>query len=101
MVVDDPLPCVFEGVNPEFRSQETRGAAAVGDEWVSSHRELRADRAVYFCDDLAPGRYALRYLARVRAAGAVAAPGAKVEEMYHPERFGLSETLRVTAVAGP
>jgi len=33
----------------------------------------------------------------VRAAGNVTAPSAKIEEMYHPERFGLTETVQLTS----
>jgi len=31
------------------------------------------------------------------SAGEAIAPAAKIEEMYHPERFGVTETLRVRA----
>lgn len=99
VVVDDPLPCLLEAVNPEFRSQETAGVGEVAMDWVSTRHELRSDRAVFFCNHLSGGTYTLRYLARVRAAGSAAAPAAKVEEMYHPERFGLSATGRVEAAA--
>jgi uncharacterized protein YfaS (alpha-2-macroglobulin family) len=96
LAVDDALPAVFAAVNPEFKSREAAGAELAGD-WVSDHRELRADRVLFFCNQLLPGRYTIRYLARVRAAGTVTAPPAKVEEMYHPERFGLTATETVTA----
>jgi hypothetical protein len=39
----------------------------------------------------------LRYLARVRAVGAATAPAAKVEEMYHPERLGLTTVTPVAS----
>ncbi len=95
LAVDDPLPAAFEPLNPEFKSQQTRVGAALSEDWVGDYRELRADRALFFRDFLPPGSYTIRYLARVRAAGTSLAPAAKVEEMYHPERFGLSETTRV------
>jgi alpha-2-macroglobulin len=101
VAVDDPLPSLFEAVNPEFKSQETGPVAALateGFDWFSDFRELRTDRALFFRDHLEPGRYTLRYLARVRAAGTATAPATKVEEMYHPERFGLSEAVQVTAL---
>ena len=59
---------------------------------MSDFREIRADRVLFFANDLPPGSYVIRYVARVRAAGTVTAPPAKAEEMYHPERFGLTET---------
>jgi uncharacterized protein YfaS (alpha-2-macroglobulin family) len=52
---------------------------------------------LYFADWIAPGNYTIRYVARVRAAGTVTAPTAKVEEMYHPERYGLSGTQAVSS----
>jgi alpha-2-macroglobulin len=99
VAVDDPLPALFEAVNPEFKTQQTRAGASLAEDWVSDYRELRADRALFFCDHLPPGTHTLRYLARVRAAGNAVAPGAKVEEMYHPERFGLTETVKLEAAA--
>jgi uncharacterized protein YfaS (alpha-2-macroglobulin family) len=103
LAIDDALPAVLEPLNPEFKSQETSRAVAAGTlpdgEWFNDHREFRADRALFFRDHVnAAGRYEIRYLARVRAAGTATAPCAKVEEMYHPERFGLSETLTLTAL---
>jgi uncharacterized protein YfaS (alpha-2-macroglobulin family) len=99
VVVDDPLPALLEAVHPEFRSQ---GAATVapGQHWPASHHELRPDRALFFADSLPPGRFTVRYLARVRAAGSVTAPPARIEEMYRPERFGTSESLRLRADKG-
>ncbi len=93
----DPLPSVLAPINPAFKSQETLAGEALGNEWVSDYSELREDRALFFVDLLNPGRYTLRYLARVVAAGDAIAPSAKIEEMYHPERFGTTETTRLSA----
>ncbi|MEN3370029.1 MAG: alpha-2-macroglobulin [Verrucomicrobiota bacterium] len=95
LAVEDPLPGVFEALNPAFKSQEIVAGERLGTEWVSDYRELRTDRALFFADLLYPGQYTLRYLARVISAGDVIAPSAKIEEMYHPERMGTTETLRV------
>ena len=97
VAVDDPLPGVFEALNSEFKTQQVAGKAqravwqGPGDFWWSSFHEIRADRVLFFSDHVAAGNYVIRYVARVRAAGSVTAPVAKVEEMYHPDRFGLSE----------
>jgi uncharacterized protein YfaS (alpha-2-macroglobulin family) len=95
LAVEDPLPGVFEAINPAFKSQEVAAGETLGTEWVSDYHELREDRAVFFADLLYPGRYTLRYLARVIAAGDAIAASAKIEEMYHPERFGITETMHV------
>jgi uncharacterized protein YfaS (alpha-2-macroglobulin family) len=100
LAVDDALPAILEAVNPEFKTQEARSATALadaGDQWMSNFREIRKDRCLYFADYVAPGNYTLRYVARVRAAGSVTAPPAKVEAMYHPERYGLSGTQTLSS----
>jgi uncharacterized protein YfaS (alpha-2-macroglobulin family) len=98
VAVADPLPAIFEAINPAFKSQATLAGQTLGIDWLASHQELRDDRALFFADDLEPGDYTIRYLARVRAAGTATAPSAKVEEMYHPERFGLTETMQLTSL---
>lgn len=98
VAVDDPLPAIFEAVNPVFKSQETLAGQSLGAEWMGSHQELREDRALFFADELDTGEYTIRYLARVRAAGTATAPSAKIEEMYHPERFGMTETMQLTSL---
>jgi hypothetical protein len=85
VVVDDPLPAILEPVPSGF---------GAGDEafWMWNFHEFRKDRALFFADELPAGNYKLSYYARVRAAGVVNAPSGKVEEMYHPRRFGLTGT---------
>jgi uncharacterized protein YfaS (alpha-2-macroglobulin family) len=100
VAIDDPLPSVLEAVNPDFKSQATRAGDATGRDWASDYRELRIDRALFFRDHLPPGNYSVQYLARVRAAGEVTAPAAKIEEMYRPERYGLTATTDLRARAG-
>ncbi|MEY2409559.1 MAG: alpha-2-macroglobulin [Verrucomicrobiota bacterium] len=103
LAIDDALPAVLEPLNPEFASQETSRASVPGNaaelHWYHDHFEFRADRALFFRDHVeTTGRYTIRYLTRVRAAGTATAPAAKVEEMYHPERFGLTEAATLTAL---
>ncbi len=92
VAIDDPLPAIFEAVNPSFRSQEVGGEGMAASEGASDYHEVRADRVIYFCDHLSAGAFVYRYLARVRAAGSATAGPTKVEEMYRPERFGLGES---------
>lgn len=97
LAIEDPLPAIFEAVNPTFKTQETRVGEQLGSDWLCDFRELREDRALFFADRVSPGRYTLRYLARVAAAGQATAPCAKVEEMYRPERCGLSAAIKISA----
>ena len=95
VAIEDPLPSVFEPINPAFKSQETLAGQRLGRDWISDYQEMRNDRVLFFADMLYPGHYTLRYLARVVAAGEATTPSAKVEEMYHPEQFGLTETGKI------
>jgi uncharacterized protein YfaS (alpha-2-macroglobulin family) len=99
VALDDPLPSVFEAVHPEFKSQATMAGEKLNDRWETDFRELREDRALFFRDFVMPGRYTVRYLARVRAAGTAIAPAAKIEEMYHPDHFGQTATEQVTTLS--
>ena len=92
LVIEDPLPAVFETVNTDFGSQSSAlGVLTSDNDWHVSHSELRNDRAVFFLDEVArKGTYTVSYLARCALAGQATAPPAKVESMYDPENFALS-----------
>ena len=96
-------PPILEPIHATFKTQAARGWAETeeADEWMADFREVRQDRFLSFANHVVPGRYLLRYLARVRAAGNVTAPCAKVEEMYHPDRYGLSEAQPLSSEALP
>ena len=98
LVVDDPLPSVFETVNSDFSSQSSAQLIRTTEkDWNISHSELRADRAVFFMDHVwRRGAYNITYLARCTADGDVMAPPAKVESMYDPENFALSASQKFT-----
>ena len=97
IALEDRLPGVLAPINPAFKSQEVVAGETLATDWVSDYSELREDRAVFFADVLYPGRYTLHYLTRVVCAGDTTAPSAKIEEMYHPDRFGTTETMKVSA----
>ncbi len=98
LVVDDPMPSIFETVNSDFSSQSAAQDIRTSEkDWNISHSELRTDRAVFFMDHVSrKGTYKLTYLARCTLAGAATAPPAKVESMYDPEKFALSATRKFT-----
>jgi uncharacterized protein YfaS (alpha-2-macroglobulin family) len=92
LVIEDPLPSLFETVNTDFKSQRAAvGISTSENDWWVSHSELRTDRASFFLDEVwRKGTYTLTYLARCTVAGQATAPPAKVESMYDPENFALS-----------
>jgi uncharacterized protein YfaS (alpha-2-macroglobulin family) len=97
LALEDPLPSVFEPVNPEFATQnQNKNAKAKDNAWFCDHRELRNDKALFFTDDPTErGTFELQYLARVIAEGDVIAPPARIEAMYQPDQYGLSAIDRV------
>lgn len=102
LAIDDPLPAIFEAVNPKFKSQATQKVDR--DRKIrrlyANHTEMQKDRVVFFADSVFnAGDYTLQYLARVVAPGVVTAPPAKIEAMYEPQRFGLSGTEQIKAKA--
>jgi uncharacterized protein YfaS (alpha-2-macroglobulin family) len=97
LALEDPLPSVFEPINPEFATQNARGDEAGGaNAWMCDHTELRHDRALFFTNNWSEtGKFELKYLARVIAEGDVIAPRARIEAMYEPDHYGLSAIQRV------
>lgn len=100
LVVEDPLPSIFEAVNQDFESQSagTNTPDTTREErWESTHVELRDSRAVFFFDAGYRGAHEIRYLARCTLPGQATAPAAKVEAMYDPELSALSAPQRFEA----
>jgi uncharacterized protein YfaS (alpha-2-macroglobulin family) len=92
LVIEDPLPSIFETVSSDFASQRSAlNTATSENDWHVSHSELRSDRAVFYLDHVwRRGTYTLTYLARCTLPGSATAPPAKVESMYDPENVALS-----------
>jgi uncharacterized protein YfaS (alpha-2-macroglobulin family) len=98
IAIDDPLPSVFEPINPEFGTQNQRADAKKQDSnlWTCDFRELRNDRALFFTNDWRrSGKFEVSYLARVIAEGDVIVPPTRIEAMYEPDHYGLSEIQRI------
>ena len=105
VAINDPLPAVFEAVNPDFDTQSHRDSEKSPEgleAWYCDHREIRDDRALFFTD-YAPskGKFSLSYLARVIAEGDAIAPPARIEAMYQPDKYGLTPTMRVKTLPSP
>ena len=93
VVIDDTLPSIFETVNGDFASQKSHVKDPSKGNWNISRRELRNDRALFFLNkSWRRGQQTISYLARVTSDGKVHAPPAKVEAMYNPSQYGLSES---------
>jgi uncharacterized protein YfaS (alpha-2-macroglobulin family) len=102
----DPLPAGFEIVNPDIavsvqvpedktaENDRRRGGWFWRTIWFD-HQNLRDDRAEAFASLLPGGVYDYSYVVRATTPGLFIVPPAKAEEMYHPETFGRTPSLRV------
>lgn len=112
VAIDDPLPAGFEAIDSRLA---TAGSAAqlvaddsgesgdeddvaMGSAYFGSYyiREVRDDRVLFFIDDMEPGMYRYRYLARATTHGTFITPPTRAEEMYAPEVFGRTAAQVVT-----
>lgn len=99
IAVDDPLPSILESVNDDFATQASVHSSKVKRNYRISHKEFRNERSLFFLNrSWGTQKQEIKYLTRVTAAGTVHAPPAKVETMYNPSQFGLSEAHTLTTV---
>ncbi len=101
VVIEDPLPAGFEPVYPTREEMSSRAywsprlnhrrGSYLGDTLPVDHAEYHHDRVLFFCDEIRPGTYTIRYRVRTLTAGEFHAGPAIAEEMYDPEVFGRSE----------
>jgi uncharacterized protein YfaS (alpha-2-macroglobulin family) len=56
---------------------------------------LRDDRALFFVDDMPPGVYRYRYLARATTRGKFVVPPTIAKEMYQEEVYGRTGATEV------
>lgn len=94
LAVDCPLPSVLEPIQTFNRPGSTDGDE--DSEWTD-YTEVRADRILFFKDELRAGAHRLYHMTRVRAAGEAVAPAARAEEMYRSERFAQTASERIRA----
>jgi uncharacterized protein YfaS (alpha-2-macroglobulin family) len=108
VVVEDPLPAGFEGVDLGLKTTSVVGERpglhnVTADEenhwlrrygwgwWWFSHSELRDEKAVLFAEYLPRGTYEYTYLMRASVPGEFSVIPATAYEMYFPEIFGRSD----------
>ncbi len=108
VVVEDPLPAGFEGVDlslkttsvvgerPELRNlsaeEENRWFRQYGwGWWWFSHSEMRDEKVTLFAQYLPRGTYEYTYLMRAGVPGEFLVIPATAYEMYFPEVFGRSD----------
>jgi uncharacterized protein YfaS (alpha-2-macroglobulin family) len=111
VVIDDPLPAGLEPIDTtldtasksravhdeeEHEQVDTKKPArpgaltGIGAAFRSAraHREMHDDRVLTFIEDLPPGMYHFRYLARATSIGHFVVPPTRVAAMYSPEVWG-------------
>ena len=104
-ILEDPLPAGFEAIDPSLLTTSRLARGPRGerldsrsrfwyDDWTRS--EIRDEKVALFKTILRRDTYEYTYLARVTQAGTFTALPAVAYEMYHPEVFGRSASVRVT-----
>jgi uncharacterized protein YfaS (alpha-2-macroglobulin family) len=105
VVLDDALPAGLEAIDPRLLTTadwlknagvdaSEASCDACDDNEASFFRaaydrsEVRDDRMLFFADELQPGLYHYRYLARATTRGRFVLPPTRVFEMYEPEVLG-------------
>ena len=113
VVVEDPLPAGFEGVDlslkttsvvgepPELRNltaeEEDRWYRRYGwGWWWFSHSEMRDEKVALFAQYLPRGTYEYTYLIRAGVPGEFLVIPTTAYEMYFPEVFGRSDGAKFT-----
>lgn len=98
VAIDDPLPSIMETVNNGFATQKSHIADPSRNNRHISRRELRSDRALFFLNrSWSNEPQTISYLARITSEGAVHTPPAKVEAMYDPSMYALTEASMITS----
>lgn len=116
VVVDDALPAGLEAIDPRLFTTadwlrntgvdadsgcptcsggDAEGDDAPGFAPAYQRSEVRDDRMLFFADELPPGFYHYRYLARATTRGRFVVPPARASEMYEPEVFGRTGAAEV------
>ncbi len=95
VAIEDPLPALLEVAR--LHPGETGRISSAHQKWTGDFEEIRNNRVRFFRNELPADDYEIRYIARVRGVGTVAAPPARIEAMYEPQRRGSSTatTLQV------
>jgi uncharacterized protein YfaS (alpha-2-macroglobulin family) len=108
VVVEDPLPAGFEGVDLSLKTTSVVGeqpelrnvTAEEQDHWVRwygwgwwwfSHSEMRDEKVVLFAQYLPRGTYEYTYMMRAGVPGQFLVMPTTAYEMYFPEVFGRSD----------
>jgi len=93
VVIDDALPSIMETVNGDFASQKTHIKDPSKNNWNISRRELRSNRALFFLNRSWTNKpQTISYLARITSEGTVHTPAGKVEAMYDPSTYALTDS---------
>ena len=113
VVVEDPLPAGFDGVDPSLKTTsiigerpELRNVTAEEESdwfrrhgwgwWWFSHSEMRDEKVALFAQYLPRGTYEYTYLMRASVPGQFLVMPSTAYEMYYPEVFGRSDGGKFT-----
>lgn len=102
LLLVDPLPAGLEIDNPKLLDADAlQGLAFAKSDVQPVHTEFRDDRfvAAYDRDPSQSAFFTVAYTVRAVSPGTYVHPGATVEDMYRPARFGRTASGSVTVGA--
>src|SRR5260221_13183249 len=82
VAIDDPVPAVFEPINPNFRAAAADGSSE--DLCYADYRVIRVDRVEIYRDQFPAGDYSFTLLIRGGFAGETVASGTQGLGMDRP-----------------
>jgi alpha-2-macroglobulin len=94
VMLHEATPAGLAPVDFSLATSAQNAAEALGSAGPYDHHELREGRVLFAVNQLEPGLYRHRYLARASSAGTFVAPSATVFEMYRPETAGTTAAQR-------
>jgi uncharacterized protein YfaS (alpha-2-macroglobulin family) len=106
IIIEDRLPAGFEIENPALlKGSDLKAFSWLPANLTPAFTSFRDDRFLAAFEMIDPARkmpaeFTLAYVMRAVNPGAYTYPGAKVEDMYRPDRYARSAAGKVEIVAG-
>src|SRR5690606_28277812 len=106
LIIEDRLPAGFEIENPALlKGSDLKAFSWLPTTFTPAHTSFKDDRfiAAYSFSDAqrqTPAQLTMAYVMRAVNPGLYLHPGAKVEDMYRPDRFARTDAGRVEITAG-
>jgi len=96
VAVVDYLPAGLQAENPNLTKTKKKDPT-IWWKWYD-HQQFRETRVEMFAQTLWPGEHELTYTAVATSPGSFVCPPATAEEMYNPEVYGSSDSIKLDVI---